>query len=69
VNAITVTKTLILGVPSVFLVTVTAVWLYRKTRDRRADREWAAGIAQGVHDAEYLRWLDKELFPEGSEQT
>jgi hypothetical protein len=36
---------------------------------RREDREWAAGIAQGVHDAEYLRWLDKELFPEGSEQT
>jgi hypothetical protein len=40
-----------------------------KRREDREDREWAAGIAQGVHDAEYLRWLDKELFPEESEQT
>jgi hypothetical protein len=30
----------------------------RERRRRRADRAWAAGVAQGVRDAEYLRWLD-----------
>lgn len=63
-NAVTITKTLILGVPSVFLVTVTAVWLYRKARDRSKVGE-ADVIASAVHDREFLEWLDGQFDSQG----
>lgn len=33
----------------------------RTYRRRRADREWAAGIARRVHDRAYLDWLEQEF--------
>lgn len=33
----------------------------QRFRRRRADREWAAGIASRVHDREYLEWLEREF--------
>ena len=37
----------------------------RRLRKRRADREWAAGIAQRVHDRQFLEWLDAQFDSEG----
>jgi len=37
----------------------------RRLRKRRADREWAAGIAQRVHDDLFLEWLDGQFDSEG----
>lgn len=49
-SAVAITKTLIFGIPSAYLVTVTAVWLYRKLRRRRAEWRAAADIARRVQE-------------------
>lgn len=36
----------------------------RRYRRRRADRQWAAGIASRVHDREYLDWLEEQFASE-----
>ena len=36
----------------------------RRLRRRRADREWARGIAQRVHDDRFLQWLDGQFDSE-----
>jgi hypothetical protein len=40
----------------------------RRLRRMRADREWARGIAQRVHDRGYLEWLEEQFASEGSAQ-
>lgn len=51
----------ILAVPAAILTGYAAVcWLLR----RRADRQWAAGIAGRVHDRAYLAWLEEQFASE-----
>ena len=41
-----------------------ACWAVQAWQDRRRDREWAAGIARGVRDREYLRRLEEQFASE-----
>jgi len=41
-----------------------ACWAVQAWQDRRRDRAWAAGIARGVRDAGYLRWLEEQFASE-----
>ena len=38
--------------------------IVREIRRRRADREWAAGIASRVHDRRYLDFLEEQFASE-----
>jgi hypothetical protein len=42
-----------------------AVWLYRRLRQRRADLDYEAGVADRVHDRRFLEWLDEQFDAEG----
>ena len=41
-----------------------AARVVREVRLRRADRAWAEGVAQSVHDRLYLEWLEREFASE-----
>jgi hypothetical protein len=41
-----------------------ACWAVQAWKDRRRDREWAAGIARDIRDAGYLRWLEEQFTSE-----
>lgn len=47
------------------LAAIGAAVTVRRLRKRRADREWARGIAQRVHDDRFLEWLDGQFDSEG----
>ena len=55
----------ILAIPASLVAAYLAI---RAVRRRRADREWAAGIASRVHDRAYLDWLEEQFASEGSAQ-
>lgn len=52
-------------IPAVFGAFFAGYAIVRKIRRRRADREWAAGIASRVHDRRYLEWLEEQFASEG----
>ena len=52
----------ILAIPASLVAAYLAI---RAVRRRRADREWAAGIASRVHDRRYLDWLEEQFASEG----
>ena len=47
------------------LAAIGVIIVGRRLRRRRADREWAAGVAQRVHDGLYLEWLEEQFAREG----
>lgn len=70
-TALVIARILIFGVPSAFILTVTAVALRRRLRERRTDREWAAALARRLRerrlrDRDFLDW-EAQFDAEGSE--